>query len=569
MLVVVAEEMRPHRLAMTIYAGFVALSAYFGAIGMISGRLRVEASMAARLPFHSPVFGGLALACVVAAPTTVVAVLAWRRHPRTRDAATVAGLLLVGWIAVEMAITREFSALQPVYAVAGLGLIFPGDRRILNQVAQVTAALPLFATAPLWRRWHLRWGATPGEVADPMPGDHLVPVSHFTATRAISIDAPPDEVWPWLLQVGYRRAGFYSYDLLDNLGRPSTETILPEWQHLDVGDIAAPMANPPTSDTSFVIVEAERPTRLVWAKPDSTWSWTLRALPDGRTRLVTRLKQRYRRRPGTLLTVILAEFGDFPMMRRMLLGIRRRAEAAAAATRRPGGPADTAAVDPAAGPYLTSSTRSTPAPRPARSSLDLYWLPLGAGGHSVRFNGRVYEALAALHERRPARHLYHSALEVHHEDSRYVIEMAPVWNEAAPERGVVREGPVGAGWLGRSRWFRYEVRCWRDGHIPDVAEAVQSPQRMSDDPLQVANVLDLLRDVPCLTWGRDELGTGEMWNSNSLVSWLLARAGHDMTAIQPPEGGRAPGWLAGLALASRHQPPSGRPRTPDAATARP
>jgi len=179
----------------------------------------------------------------------------------------------------------------------------------------------------------------------------------------------------------------------------------------------------------------------------------------------------------------------------------------------------------------------------------LYWLPLGAGGQSVRWKGRVYEGLAAWHEHRPARSLYHSALEVRIGGTPYIIEMAPVWNESAADRGIVREGPVGAHWLGRFRAFRYEVRCWRDGRIPDAAEAVESPRRLSDDAHQAMDLLDLLRSVPPLTWGRDELRTGDMWNSNSLVSWLLSGVGFDTTAIDPPRGGRAPGWLAGLALA--------------------
>jgi hypothetical protein len=187
--------------------------------------------------------------------------------------------------------------------------------------------------------------------------------------------------------------------------------------------------------------------------------------------------------------------------------------------------------------------------------IDLYWLPLGAGGHSVRWNGKVYERLAAWHEHRPARDLYHAALEVRSRGQRYIIEMAPVWNEPSPERGVVVEGPVGTAALGRFRAFTYEVRCWRDGHIPDVAEAVNSPQRVSDDPIAAAQLLELITEVPPLTWGRDELGCGDMWNSNSLVAWLLVGTGHDMAAITPPHGGRAPGWTAGLHLAAqqRHQ----------------
>ena len=187
---------------------------------------------------------------------------------------------------------------------------------------------------------------------------------------------------------------------------------------------------------------------------------------------------------------------------------------------------------------------------PSAAFVDLYWLPLGAGGHVVKWNGRMYEAMAARRDHRPRARLFHAALEVQFDGDRYVIEMAPVWNERAKDRGVVCEGPVGTRWLGRSRAFRYEVRCWRDGRIPDVAEAVESPIRVTDDPDQVAALLAALPLVPPFVWGRDELVAGDMWNSNSLVAWLLAGAGLDMSTIGPPEGGRAPGWRAGLALAS-------------------
>jgi hypothetical protein len=184
---------------------------------------------------------------------------------------------------------------------------------------------------------------------------------------------------------------------------------------------------------------------------------------------------------------------------------------------------------------------------------DLYWLPLGAGGHWVRWNGRLYERLAAWHQHRSACDLYHSALQIHVDGTTYAVEMGPVWNLSAPERGVVCEGPVGARPLGRLRAFRYEVRCWPNGQIPDLDEAVASPRRVSDDEDQVASVLHALREVPPLTWGRDQLGADDMWNSNSLVSWSLARTGHDMRDITPPLNGRAPGWHAGLVLAERHE----------------
>jgi hypothetical protein len=311
---------------LVLYLGFVAASAWIGVVGLIFGLLPVSRPLAARLPLHSPVLGGIALTCVVAIPATVVTLLAARGHRRTADALTLVGLLLVGWIVVEAAVVREFSPLQPVYLLAGMGLILLGDRLVLGQVTDVLAGLPLFLLAPLVRHWHLRWGATPEEVNQAMPGDDLVQVSHFTATRAITIDTPPEKVWPWLVQAGYRRAGFYSYDLLDNLARPSADAVLPEWQHPRVGDLAAPMANPPTVETSFRVAQIDDTRSLVWSKPDSSWSWTLSVLPRGRTRLVTRLKQRYRPTPAALITVILAEFGDFPMMRKMLFGIKRRAE---------------------------------------------------------------------------------------------------------------------------------------------------------------------------------------------------------------------------------------------------
>ncbi len=181
--------------------------------------------------------------------------------------------------------------------------------------------------------------------------------------------------------------------------------------------------------------------------------------------------------------------------------------------------------------------------------IDLYWLPLGAGGRSVRFNGRVYEAIASRLAQRPARDLYHSALVVRAPEGTYAIESAPIRESDGPDRGVVAEGPVGSARLGRLKIFRYELRCWRSGVIPDIGEAVDSPRHLSEDPGQVRALLSLMPDVPTPVWGRDELRTGEMWNSNSFVSWLLARAGVDAAAIEPPTGGRAPGWDAGIALA--------------------
>jgi hypothetical protein len=135
-------------------------------------------------------------------------------------------------------------------------------------------------------------------------------------------------VWPWLLQVGCLRAGFYSNDLLDNLGHPSAQDIVPELQQLEVGQWIPMSPTPPTEVTAFRVAGFEIDQWLLWRKPDSTWVWQLTDSGNGTTRLVTRVHAVYTwSRPLTaLLGVALMEFGDFAMMRRMLRGIKARAE---------------------------------------------------------------------------------------------------------------------------------------------------------------------------------------------------------------------------------------------------
>jgi hypothetical protein len=168
----------------------------------------------------------------------------------------------------------------------------------------------------------------------------------------------------------------------------------------------------------------------------------------------------------------------------------------------------------------------------------------------VRLNGKLFEVVAALLGRRERRDLYHAALEVKTGGDRYVVEQAPAWHDG-PDRGVVAVGAVGTRSAGRLRLFRYEVRRWRDGAIPDVAEAVASPIRLTDDVRTAQALLALVPQVPTPVWGRDERHAGEMWNSNSTISWLLARAGLDVRSIALPPGGRAPGWHAGIDVAER------------------
>jgi hypothetical protein len=168
----------------------------------------------------------------------------------------------------------------------------------------------------------------------------------------------------------------------------------------------------------------------------------------------------------------------------------------------------------------------------------------------VRLNGRVYETITARVQRRRPSDLFHTALTVQVAAGRFIVENAwPSPDADTESRGVVFEGPVFSRRLSRFRPFRYEVRCWRDGVIPDLRYATAGPQVVSQDPAQAQMVLDLVSSLPPLIWGRDERDNGEMWNSNSVISWLLCRAGLPIEEIRPPQGGRAPGWQAGIAVA--------------------
>lgn len=199
--------------------------------------------------------------------------------------------------------------------------------------------------------------------------------------------------------------------------------------------------------------------------------------------------------------------------------------------------------------HLSNRSAQRTLPTEDEAGVYLYWIPLGADAHVVRVSGKIYEAFSAFVQRRTRRHLYHSALIAVVGGRRFVIEMTPVPDGAGPElRGVVAEGAVGMRWAGRFRIFRYEIRCWPDGVIPDVHFAVSSPVRVTDEDRDARRVLDLVPSVPTPVWGRDELHAGEMWNSNSVVAWLLTTAGLLPATGAPPGAGRAPGWDAGVVV---------------------
>ena len=201
------------------------------------------------------------------------------------------------------------------------------------------------------------------------------------------------------------------------------------------------------------------------------------------------------------------------------------------------------------------------------AAVDLYWIPLGAGGRCVRFNGRVFEAMQAARRHRPRCDLYHAALVVELDGEDYTIEVAPSPDADSSSRGVVATGAVGSRCVGWLRLFRYEVRCCRGGSIPDLAEAVGGACRLSSSPRVARRLLDLVATVPAPVWGRDELEAGEMWNSNSMIAWLIASADLSTEHLRPPPRGRAPGWDAGLVVARRTRARRGRGSAAEAALA--
>ena len=249
---------------------------------------------------------GVLLAVSVAVPAGIVAVGTIRGRTWAHLAHLVLGLDVIGWIAVQAIVIGLVSWLQPAILVWGLTIVCLG---VLN-----------------YRRWHLGWGATAAESAAAMPGDSLISKPHFAPTRAITIGASPSAVWPWIVQMGYGRAGWYSYDWLDNVGQRSATAILPQYQHPKIGD-SVPMTGRENDETAFRVRSVTPGVELLWAKPDATWAWLLRPTAEGGTRLVTRVRARYAG-PAALLSIMLMEIGDFPMMRRCLLGIKLRAETA-------------------------------------------------------------------------------------------------------------------------------------------------------------------------------------------------------------------------------------------------
>jgi len=185
--------------------------------------------------------------------------------------------------------------------------------------------------------WQRRWGATDEEVQRAMPGDEEVERPLMNATRAITINARPEEVWPWLVQIGTGRAGWYSYDWIENLmglNVSSTDSIIPEFQQLEVGD-TIPLA--PGLEIPVKVLKPNEMLLLVGHDSvvgDASWVFGLYPVDEQQTRLVTRTRNRWPMTPGGILTLLFTEPGSFLMVRKMLLGIKWRAEQASGQTSR-------------------------------------------------------------------------------------------------------------------------------------------------------------------------------------------------------------------------------------------
>ena len=220
-------------------------------------------------------------------------------------------------------------------------------RRLSRGTAVGISVASYLAYSRLLRPWMRNWGSTEEERSMSLPGDaevtdpalsaprHTAIV--LTATRAITIDVPPERVWPWLVQMGYRRAGWYAFDLFDNDGIPSAEQIIPELQHLRVGEVIGEEGNAvrEIEPNQHLLLSFHNPKTEwvvkagVWPKfGDESWCWFLKPVDGGqRTRLITRM--RYARKPGIeTLYWLLFEVPDLLSARKQLMGSKRRAESA-------------------------------------------------------------------------------------------------------------------------------------------------------------------------------------------------------------------------------------------------
>jgi hypothetical protein len=208
--------------------------------------------------------------------------------------------------------------------------------------AALAGGVVLLGYVSLVRPKILRWGATDQEAAERLPGDEVVAQPRYQTTHAVTIHAPAGQVWPWLVQLGQGRGGLYSYDWLENLfglGFRSADRILPELQQLQVGDQVWLAPRDSGMPLWYQVLDFQPPQALVLGPhgdrqealaqglPWPTWSFVLRELGDGSTRLIVRMRSDFKPTPlGLLANKYGLEPVHFAMERKMLLGIKGRAE---------------------------------------------------------------------------------------------------------------------------------------------------------------------------------------------------------------------------------------------------
>ena len=268
-------------------------------------------------------------------------------QPRPRAASGLAqALRSIGITWGGAALLNGILAAGAAAAVIGPLLRPRGERagRALQRMVGLSAAAA-WAYTLVARPWFLRWGAAGAELDRPLPGDKIVPHAVWRSTRAVTIAAPAEQVWPWLIQFGQRRGGLYSYDWLENLAGldiHSSDCIIPEFQHLAVGDFVPAGPGKPEQGAGWTVVGIEPGHALLLRvgapsqafKPATevafaaTWVWVIEPIDDRTSRLIVRWRATSRPRALVVAAMALTELPHFVMERKMLLGIKQRAERA-------------------------------------------------------------------------------------------------------------------------------------------------------------------------------------------------------------------------------------------------
>ncbi|MFH2036456.1 MAG: hypothetical protein ABIJ45_08640 [Candidatus Zixiibacteriota bacterium] len=204
---------------------------------------------------------------------------------------------------------------------------------LLNITAWIIFAMILITFYLVWLRdYQMNWGASAEDIGRYMPGDELIENPRFNATRAVEIAATPEEIWPWIVQIGYAKAGFYGFDILDNGGHPSADHIIPEFQNLKVGDSIACAEYKGKLFNFLEVVTLEPNQSMLWVFIETpwngaTWSWGLYKIDDEHTKLVSRLRKDYSFETfQDVVSWSMIDAIEILMMRTTLLGIKLQAE---------------------------------------------------------------------------------------------------------------------------------------------------------------------------------------------------------------------------------------------------